>query len=91
MAATYEEVTVLRNRMIEAHGIETVELASMLLFFWHSTGQWGAARDMNFPLLSRCAHAYMREAGIALHDLNAAIEDMDKANATLTYLAGMPD
>lgn len=91
MAATYDEVLLLRNQLIAEHGIETVELASMLLFFWYASGNLGVARDMNFPLLARCANHYMRDNGIPMKMLQDAIDGLERANKTLTYLASLPD
>jgi hypothetical protein len=91
MAATYEEIITLRNRLIAEHGDHAVELASMVSFFWYTTQAYGAARDANFTLLMTCVRSELSRKGISLSAFERAVKGLDQVNETLTYLSRLND
>lgn len=92
MAATYEELLTLRNRLISAHGDELTTIASMINFFWMLSDRVPAhVREANFNLLVPIVNKYLEGRGYSQDRLHAALHDMHYANETIRLLGEIPE
>jgi hypothetical protein len=91
MTITQEELQQMTASLAAKHGIEVIEIASMLSFFWNISKPYERIQHVNFTVLGECIRIVLKEKGISHDALEAAARDVDRANATLTYLMTLPD